>query len=187
MLSVFILIQRSSLISNIDMLKWSSLLTHIESRHCLYFHCIFLAFFCTWRVLIYQLSVIPTIHQSLLTDPSEAQKPSWHRGVAIQKVFAGGPGKFLRVQKVFAHNPWNCTGKFPDGLESFLVIWKVSGWSGKFPDNLENFLIVWKVSGRSGKFQDNLEDFQITWKVSGWSLTFPDSLESVWVVWEVSG
>ena len=38
---------------------------------------------------------------------AEAQKPSWHRGIAIRKVFARpesfcASGKFLRVQKVFA-------------------------------------------------------------------------------------
>ena len=62
-----------------------------------------------------------------------AQKPSWHCGIAIGKVFAR--------PESFARNPWNCTGKFPDRLESFRVIWKVSGWSGKFWDNLED----WKI------------------------------------------
>ena len=91
----------------------------------------------------------------------QGQRHKNHRGI-----LALPSGKFLRVHIVFAHNPWNCTGKFPDGLESFRIVWKVSGWSGKFLDNLESFRIIWQVSLQSGKFWDNLEDFRITWKVS---------------------
>ena len=51
----------------------------------------------------------------------EAQKPSWHRGIV-----ALPSRKFLRVRKVFARNPWNCTGKFPYRLENFRMVRKVS-------------------------------------------------------------
>ena len=50
------------------------------------------------------------------------QRHKNHRGIV-----ALPSGKFLRVRKVFARNPWNCTGKFLDGLESFRIVLKVSG------------------------------------------------------------
>ena len=43
-------------------------------------------------------------------------------------------GKFLRITLEIA-------------LESFQMVWKVSGLSGKFPDCLESYRMVWKVSG----------------------------------------
>ena len=46
--------------------------------------------------------------------------------------------------------------RFPDGLETFQVIWKLSKWSGNFPNGLETFRMVWKLSG--------------------WSLNLPDCL-----------
>ena len=55
-----------------------------------------------------------------INEVSEAQKPGWQGGIAIRKVFA--------------RNPWNCTGK-------------VYGPFGKFSDSLNIFWIVRKVSG----------------------------------------
>ena len=52
----------------------------------------------------------------------ETQKPLWHGGIAIRKVFAR--------PKSFVRNPW-----------------EVSGPSGKFPDSLDIFRMVRKVSG----------------------------------------
>ena len=78
-------------------------------------------------------------------------------------------GKFLRVRKVFARNPWNCNWEFPDPLENFQIF---SGLSGKFPDSLESFRIGWIFSGWSGKFPDSLESFWIGWIFSGWSGKF---------------
>ena len=80
--------------------------------------------------------------------------------------------KFLRVRKVFARiykidykvkpkhqckgeKVLECTrlsGKFPESLESFQKVWKVSGQSGNFPKSLENFRTVWKVSKQCQKF-----------------------------------
>ena len=57
------------------------------------------------------------------------------------------PGKFLHVYTKLTLKSSHQSGKFPDSLESFLTVWKVSGQSGKFPDSLESFQIVWKVSG----------------------------------------
>ena len=75
--------------------------------------------------------------------------------------------KFLRV---FTKLPIKCSfnkcGKFPDCLESFKTVWRVSKESGKFPDCMESFRTVWKVFRRSGKFPDGLESFQKVWKVS---------------------
>ena len=51
---------------------------------------------------------------------AEAQKPSWHGGIAIQKVFACDPLNWIK--------------------------WIFSGWSGKFLNSLENFQIAWKHS-----------------------------------------
>ena len=69
------------------------------------------------------------------------QRPKNHRGIV-----ALPSGKFLRVRKVFARNHWNCTGKFPYGLESFQISWKVSGLSRKCPDGLGCFGIILKIS-----------------------------------------
>ena len=54
-------------------------------------------------------------------------------------------GKFLHVRKLFARNPL-CSRKFSDYLESFPIVWKVSGWSGKLVDGLDIFRMVRKVS-----------------------------------------
>ena len=69
-------------------------------------------------------------------------------------------GKFLRVRKVFARNPWNCNGEFPDPLENFQIVWIFSGLSGKFPDSLESFRRAWKVSRQSENFPESLKSFQ---------------------------
>ena len=55
--------------------------------------------------------------------------------------------KFLRVWKVFARNPLNCTGKFLDRMDNFQIVWIFSGWSRKFPNSLESFRIGWIFSG----------------------------------------
>ena len=52
---------------------------------------------------------------------------------------------------------------FPDHLESFQTIWKVSKPSGKFSDHLESFQTIWKVSRPFGKFPDHLESFLAIW------------------------
>ena len=51
------------------------------------------------------------------TIKTEAQKPWWPGGIAIQK--------FLRVREVFARNHCNCTGMFPDHLENSLESFRV--------------------------------------------------------------
>ena len=51
--------------------------------------------------------------------------------------------------------------KFPESLESFGRVWKISGKFGKFPDSVESLRTIWKVSGQSGKFPDSLIIF---WK-----------------------
>ena len=78
------------------------------------------------------------------------------------------------------------SGNFPDCLESFWNVWKVSGQSGKFPDCLKSFRTVRKFSGESGKFPDCPESFRIVWKGSGLSEKFPDSPEIFQRVWKVS-
>ena len=104
---------------------------------------------------------------------TEAQKPSWHRGIAIQKVFAR-PESFC--------------------AKPLKLHWGVSGWSGKFPDSLESFQIVWIFSGLTGKFPNSLESFRTGWIFSGWSGKFfwlpgkfPASLDIFWMVQKVSG
>ena len=65
---------------------------------------------------------------------------------------------------------------FPESVESFRTVWKVSGQSGKLPDSLESFRTVEIVFGQSGKFLDSLEIFWVlVWKV-------PDSLVIFWTV-----
>ena len=59
-------------------------------------------------------------------------------------------GKFLRVYTKLTLKSSQLSGKFPDSLESFWTVWKVSGQSGKFPDSLESFWTVEKVSRQSG-------------------------------------
>ena len=53
----------------------------------------------------------------------EAQKPLWQGGIAIRKVFAR-----------------------PESFCALKLHWEVSGPFGKFPDSLDTFRIVWKVS-----------------------------------------
>ena len=110
------------------------------------------------------------------------------------------PGKFLHIPMKsiikktcqHAHISW-WSGNFPDDLETFWMIWKLSGWSGNFPDGLETFRMIWKLSGWFG-------NFRIIWKLSGWSENFPDGLEtfqmawkfsdhleSVWIIWKLFG
>ena len=74
-------------------------------------------------------------------------------------------GKYLHMKSTIKRHAQMY--RFPDGLESFRMVWKVSRWTGKFTDGLENFRMVWKVFGWSGKFPDGLESFWIVWKVSG--------------------
>ena len=71
------------------------------------------------------MTVMTGIQGKCCSHMAEAQKPSWHRGIAIRKVFAR-PESFC-AQPLKLH-------------------WGASGWSGKFPDSLESFQIVWKVS-----------------------------------------
>ena len=107
-------------------------------------------------------------------------------------------GKFLRI---FTKLPIKCSrninwrenkcGNFPDCLESFKTVWKVSRQPGKFLDSDESFQTVTKVSGQSEKFPDSVESFRTVWKdldslknvqtmgkVSRQCGKFPDSLES---------
>ena len=44
--------------------------------------------------------------------------------------------------------------RFLDGLETFQMVWKLSGQPGNFPDDLETFRMVWKLSAWSGNFPD---------------------------------
>ena len=102
---------------------------------------------------------------------------------------------------------------FLDGLETFRMIWKLSGWSGNFLDGLETFRMIWKLSrwfgnfwiiwklsawsgnfpndletfGSSGNFPDGLKTFRMIWKLSGWSGNFPDGLETFRMIWKWSG
>ena len=71
---------------------------------------------------------------------------------AIRKRFCAS-GKFLRITLEIA-------------LESFQMVWKVSGLSGKLQDGLESFRISWKVSGLSGKCPDGMGCFGIILKIS---------------------
>ena len=56
--------------------------------------------------------------------------------------------------------------KFPDYLEIFQSVRKVSRQSGKFPVGLESYQIVWKFSWQCGKFPDSVESFRTVWKLS---------------------
>ena len=69
---------------------------------------------------------------------------------------------------------------FPDSLESFRTVWKVSRQLKKFLDSLESFRTVWKFSGKPGKFPDSCVN------VSGQSEKIPHSWKSCRSVWNVS-
>ena len=62
-------------------------------------------------------------------------------------------------------------GNFPDGLESFQTVRKLSTLS-------ENFQNCQKNSRLSENFPDQLETFQTVWKLSRVSGKFPNSLET---------
>ena len=49
--------------------------------------------------------------------------------------------------------------KFPEGLERFWNVAKVSEYSGKFPESVECFWTVWKVPEKVMKFSESLESF----------------------------
>ena len=55
-----------------------------------------------------------TICDQICFEP-ESQKPSWHHGIAIRKVFCAKPLKLYWEDS-------GQSGKFPDGLESFRMI-----------------------------------------------------------------
>ena len=64
-------------------------------------------------------------------------------------------------------------------MESFGIVWKVSGQSGKFTDSLESFGTVCKDSGQSRKFQNSLESFRIVFFVERFQTVLNDSCTSV--------
>ena len=76
------------------------------------------------------------------------------------------PGKFLHIALKSSIKKHDKMYIFLDGLETFRMIWKLSGWLGNFPDDLETFLMIWKLSGWSGNFPDGLKTFQMVWKLS---------------------
>ena len=147
--------------------------------------------FCSW-----------TWTNNLRLGPSRVRKTHvlwWH--CHLESFCASG--KFLRVSMKSTIKRHVQKHRFPDGLETFLMVWKVSGslesfwivwkvygWSGKFPDGLESFRMVWKVSGCSRNFPvgldrcpDGLESFQMVWNISGWSGKFLDGLETFRMFW----
>ena len=62
----------------------------------------------------------------------------------------------------------------------YLTIWKISGESGKFPESLESFWTVLRVSS-------SVKSFQTVLNISRQSGKFPDILENFWTVLKVSG
>ena len=74
----------------------------------------------------------------------QTEEPGRRVGIATRKVFACQPEseKFLRITVIQFFIDWKLS-RFPDELESFQVIWKVSRWSEQFPDDLESFQAVW--------------------------------------------
>ena len=103
--------------------------------------------FSQWRILDNSMWKTTSASASYLVDWAKIVKLPSRGTKTIVASWHCRPGKFLRVRKVFARYTWNCTGKLSPGLESFRIVWKVSGWSRKLPDNLEGFPITWKVSG----------------------------------------
>ena len=76
--------------------------------------------------------------------------------------------------------------KFPDCLETFQTVRKLSILSGNFPYCQENFQTIWKLSGPTGNFPVRLETFQSVWKLCGPSDRFPDCPETFQTVWKLS-
>ena len=108
-----------------------------------------------WRVL--RVALGPTV----VLTPEPTLWDVWFRRYEHfrKNFFFGQKVKNLASEPSWGPwDPWNCTGKFPDGLQSFRIVCKVSGGSGKFPDDLESFQMIWKVSGRSKKCPDHLEN-----------------------------
>ena len=71
------------------------------------------------------------------------------------------PGKFLRVTMKSTIKRHAKMQRFPDGLETIQMAWKLSRWPGNFPDGLETFQMARKLSRCSGNFPDGLETFQM--------------------------
>ena len=88
-----------------------------------------------------------------------------------------------KVRK-FVGKIYRYCGKLLNSMKRFWIFWMISIPSGRFPENLENFRIVWRISGESGKrsrqsgrFPDSLGCIMTVWNISGQSGRFPDSLK----------
>ena len=92
------------------------------------------------------------------------------------------PGKFLRVTMKSTIKRHAKMHRFPDGLETIQMAWKLSRWPGNLTDGLETFQMVCKLSRWPGNFPDGLETFQMTRKLSRCSGNFPDGLETFQMV-----
>ena len=56
------------------------------------------------------------------------------------------PRKFLHIPMKSIIKKHAKMHIFLDGLETFRMIWKLSGWFGNFPNDLETFRMIWKLS-----------------------------------------
>ena len=73
---------------------------------------------------------------------------------------------------------------FLDGLETFRMIWKLSGLSGNFLNDLETFRMILKLSRWSRNFPDGLKTFQMVWKLSRCSGIFLNGLQTFRIGWK---
>ena len=81
---------------------------------------------------------------------------------------------------------------FPDNLETFQTIWKLSRQSGTITGNRKNFQTIRKAYRKSGKFPDSLETYQTIWKkiMTIWKFSrqyrnFLDNLEIFQTFWKL--
>ena len=130
--------------------------------------------------------------------PSLSLQPTERRGTAMYYVGRGrkshvlwrhchpesfcAPGKFLCITMKSTIKRHAKMQRFPDGIETIQMAWKLSRWPGNFPDGLETFQMARKLSKWPGNFPDGLETFQMAWKLSRCSGNFPDGLETFQMV-----
>ena len=115
---------------------------------------------------------------------SNVQKTFWTKSLKsfrdkkLRKSFS----RQKSVRKLFAIS--RQSGIFPDCLEIFQAIQKLSKSSGKYP---EAFQVIRKLSGPSGKYPDYMETFQAIHKLSRPSRKYPDYPETFQAIQKLSG
>ena len=125
---------------------------------------------CQKRVYRFCDIYVPKVRKSLSRHTCQSAKTS------LTKVQDMDVATILQIIKYLSE-------KFPDCLQTFQTVWRVSRQSKHFLHCPETFHTVKKLSGN---FLDQLETFQTDWKLSRLYGNFPDRLETLQSVRKLS-